>query len=327
MKESSKQNDTEQTIIGVDVSSKKLDLHNNDSGSHSIIANEVKEINAWIKQLKSKHAALLVVMEATGGYENLLVQALHDNEVDCAVANPLQIRNFARGCGLLEKNDRIDAKIIARFGEVVQPPTKGKLSPDELKLRALVHRRNQILSQVSAEKNRLNQTADTETKDMVMQAIAFYQSQIKEVDCRIGKTIDQCEILQAKAEILNSCPGVGKATIGTLLSELPELGTLNRGQVAKLVGVAPIARDSGKKSGYRSTFAGRSTVRKVLYMAALVATRYNRPMHVFYQRMLAKGKPKKLALVAVMRKLLITLNTMLKTKQMWRETNLAIDKN
>lgn len=319
-------NNKTQTVIGVDVSSRKLDLHDNASGSHSIIANEPKEIRAWVKRLAARKTPQIVVMEATGGYENTLVEILHDHDIACAVSNPLQVRNFARGLGLLEKNDKIDAKMIARFGEVVDPRRQEKPTPDERKLKALVHRRNQILSQISAEKNRIEQTADGETKAMVKLAVEFYKQQIKEVDRSIERTVEQCENLKAKAEILNSVPGVGKATVGTLLAELPELGALNRGQVAKLVGVAPITRDSGKSSRKRSVFAGRSTVRKVLYMAALVATRYNEPLQRFYQRLLANGKPKKLALVAVMRKLLVTLNTMIKNQEPWRETKLAIDK-
>lgn len=273
----------QKNVIGVDVSSQKLDLHDNASDTHSIIANEPAEIKAWVKRISARKTPVRVVMEATGGYENLLVQTLHDHDIEVAVINPLQIRNFARGCGLLEKNDKIDAQIIARFGKVVNPPPQDKPTESERKLKSLVHRRNQILSQVSAEKNRLDQTADAETKDLVKQAIEFYKQQIKQVDQRLEQTVEQCEKLKPKAEILNSVPGVGKATVGTLLAELPELGSLNRGQVAKLVGVAPIARDSGKKSGQRKTFAGRSTVRKVLYMAALVSTRYNPPLQRFYQ--------------------------------------------
>ena len=152
---------------------------------------------------------------------------------------------------MIEKTDQIDAAIIARFGEVVQPRIAEKPTENEKKLRALVHRRNQILSQISAEGNRSQQTADEETRGMIVQAIAFYKTQVKAVDKRISEVISQCEVLSPKAELLASCPGVGMATVGILLAELPELGNLNRGQVSKLVGVAPIACDSGQKEGKR----------------------------------------------------------------------------
>lgn len=313
-----------QNVVGVDVASEKLDIHDTLSNCHSIIANDRTEIESFVNCIVHRKQSTLVVMEATGGYENQLVDALHAAEIDCSVVNPLQIRNFAKGCGLMEKNDKIDAQIIARFGQVVEPILKKKPSESEKKLRALVHRRDQILSQVSIEHNRKKQTADSETKSMIEQALLFYKQQIKDVDRRIAEVMTQCESLAAKAKILESCPGVGAATIGMLLSELPELGQLNRGQIAKLVGVAPIAKDSGKKQGKRTTFAGRAMIRKVLYMAALVSTRYNAAMKRFYQRLLAKGKPKKLALVAVMRKLIVTLNTMVKNKELWSESKLAL---
>ena len=262
-------------------------------------------------------------MEATGGYERLLVESLQDYDIACAVVNPLQIRQFARGCGLIEKTDRLDAAIIVRFAKVVQPRVTEKPTQSERKLRALVHRRTQILSQVSSEHNRLQQTADEETCSMIEQAIAFYKTQIQAVQTRIAEVIAECETLAEKSRLLSSCPGVGVVTVGILLAELPELGCLNRGQISKLVGVAPIACDSGQKEGKRSTFAGRAPVRKVLYMAALTATKHNEPLKQFYQRLLIKGKPKKVALVAVMRKLLITLNVIATTKKHWAHPTAA----
>ena len=306
------------TVIGIDVAKQKLDIVNSTTNQHLIIANNKEEIAALISQWKKPNKDLLVVMEATGGYEHLLVELLWEAEIPCSVVNPLQIRNFAKGCGLIEKNDRIDAQIIARFGEVVRPKTWEKPSENERKLKSLVHRREQILSQLYAENNRRQQTDDQETKSLVEQAIAFYKNQLKQLDQRIAQVLKTCQTLSAKAAILRSCPGVGPATIGMLLSELPELGKLNRGQIAKLVGVAPIVKDSGKKKGKRTTLAGRSMVRKVLYMAALVATRHNERLKVFYQRLVAKGKPKKVAIVAVMRKLLVILNTMIKNQKQWK---------
>ena len=319
-------NDSYQNYVGVDVASKKLDIFDSKTRTHSIILNTPEEIETFVQQIKLSKVKTLVAMEATGGYESLLAGALQANKIACSVSNPLQVRNFAKGCGMIEKNDKIDARMIARFGQVVQPKTKEKPSESERKLKALVHRRDQILSQLYAENNRKQQTFDLETKAMIEQAIKFYKDQIKEVDKRISQVLAACKTLTQKAKILDSCPGVGAATIGMLLSELPELGRINRGQIAKLVGIAPIAKDSGQKIGKRATYAGRSMVRKVLYMAALVATRFNPTLQHFYQRLLAKGKPKKVALVAVMRKLLVTLNTMIKNNECWRnprETELA----
>lgn len=315
-----------QNWIGIDVASKKLDLFDSQSQQHTIIDNDDTAIKQLTKKIATSGTKTLVVMKATGGYESLLVEHLHADKIDVAVVNPLQIRNFARGCGLLEKTDKIDARIIARFGQVVSPQLKQPLSEGEKKLRALVHRRDQILSQCHAEHTRKQQTADAEMVAMIDSSIAFYQAQIREVDRRITQTIKTTPELHARAGLLESCPGVGPATIGMLLAELPELGHINRGQIAKLVGVAPLSKDSGTKSRRRSTGAGRSMIRRVLYMAALVATRYNPPLKAFYQRLVVKGKPKKVALVAVMRKLLIILNTMLKKQQKWRKTSLALDK-
>ena len=315
-----------QNWIGVDVASRKIDLFDWQTQTHQVIENSVASLEKLASKIKRQSGKTLVVMEATGGYENGLVDALQQAGIDCAVINPLQIRNFARGCGMLEKTDKIDAFMIARFAQVVNPKPKEIASEDQRKLRALVSRRTQILTQLSAERNRRQQTTDRQALDFIEQTIAFYQHQLKDVDRRIASLMEQSADFKDKSEIITSCPGVGAATAGVLLAELPELGEISRGQVAKLVGVAPLAKDSGKKSSHRRTGAGRSSVRRVLYMAALVSTRFNPKLQKFYQRLLMNGKPKKLALVAVMRKLLITLNTMLRNNQTWSETSLAIDK-
>lgn len=307
-------------VIGVDVASRKLDLHDLQKNKHQVIDNDLPAIQRFVRQCKSSTTSMLVVMEATGGYEQHLVDALLEANVDCCVVNPLRIRQFANGCGKLEKNDKIDAKIIAEFGAFVTPVLKEPLSPERTKLRALVHRRSQILSQISAERNRIPQTRDDDVRDLVEEALQFYAKQMKSIDQQIETTIKSCEELSQQADILNSCQGVGPATTGMLLSELPELGHLNRGQIAKLVGVAPIARDSGLKEGKRKTHAGRAMIRKVLYMAALVSTRHNPKLKAFYESLVKRGKPKKVALVAVMRKLLIILNAMIKNQKFCQDS-------
>jgi len=306
-------------VIGVDVASRKLDLHDLNTGKHVVIENTPTAICKKLQQVEKANGCTFVVMEATGGYEQYLVDALHQANIDCAVVNPRRIRQFANGCGKLEKNDKIDAQIIAEYGAFVDPMLKQPLSPERKKLRALVHRRSQILSQQSAERNRIAQCYDDEIRGMIQESLKFYQQQMDEIDKQIASIIAATKELSQHNDILNSCPGVGPATTGILLAELPELGELNRGQIAKLVGVAPIAKDSGTKQGRRRTTAGRGMIRKVLYMAALVSTRHNPRFKAHYQSLLERGKPKKVALVAVMRKMLITLNTMIKKQQTWQE--------
>lgn len=314
-----------QNYVGVDVASQKLDVYDSTRKTHEVIPNSPQAIAAWAHQCKQQlQGPTLVVVEATGGYENTLVDALEHAQIDVAVINPLRIRNFAKGCGLLEKTDQIDAFVIARFGQVVCPDPRQPLSENTKKLRALNRRRNQILEQINSERRRLPQTSDEESTKWIQQSIRFSKSQKKEVEARIAEILNCPEFIE-KAKQLQTVPAVGPVTVGTLLAELPELGQINKRQIAKLVGVAPIAKDSGTRNGRRKTFAGRSGVRKVLYMAALVATRHNPILKAYYQRLLIKGKPRKVALVAVMRKLLVILNTMTKKQQNWREPSLAID--
>ncbi|GIW99484.1 MAG: IS110 family transposase [Pirellulaceae bacterium] len=314
-------NSSYENVIGVDVSKDKLDVYQSGSQKHQVVENTEQEIQLWVGQIPPRS---LVVTEATGGYESQLVEALHEAHIDVAIVNPLQIRNFARGCGLLEKTDKIDASIIARFGQVVPVQLKQPPSENQKHLLMLNRRRSQILEHLGAERNRLKQTQDPEVQQLIGQAIEFYTTQLKEVDQRIKKLLHSPEF-QQQAERLQSATGIGPATTATLIAELPELGQINRRQIAKLVGVAPLARDSGTVQRRRSTSAGRANIRKVLYMAAIVAVRHNETMKAFYQRLLAKGKPKKVALVAVMRKLLLILNAMEKNKQNYREPSLALD--
>lgn len=313
-------------IIGVDVASRKLDVFDSSTNKHQVIKNSIDSITQFSKKIADCQSNVLVVMEATGGYERELLDMLHEFKIDCAVINPLRARQFAKGCGKLEKNDKIDAQILAEFGAVVPVKLHQQPSKDRRKLQRLVQRRSQILSHLQAEENRLSKEEDKEMQAMIESAIAFYKQQRKEIDKVISKAIEHSKELAGQSKLLRSCPGVGPVTSAILLSELPELGRLNRGQVAKMVGVAPIANDSGMRSGKRQTQAGRRKVRKVLYMAALVATQKNQRFKKFYQAMLQRGKPKKVALIAVARKMLVALNSMTKNNQNWRETNLALDK-
>jgi transposase len=312
-----------QNVVGVDVSKKKLDLFFSLKEKYAVIQNSIHAIEQFVADVKASGETTLVIMEATGGYESLLVEFLIEHHIDCAVANPKQVRDFSRGCGMIEKSDPIDARMIARFGQVVKPALTQKTAENERKLKAMVHRRDQIMKQINSEKNRLQQTRDTELREQIQEAIDFYNRQKKQLDQKMKQLITQSESLRQSAEILSSCKGIADVTTAVLLSELPELGSLNRGQVAKLVGVAPIVRESGQSTGKRKTYGGRRLVRRSIYMATIVAMRWNDRIKRFYEHLLAKGKPKKLAIVACMRKLLTILNVMLKTKQKWRENLLA----
>lgn len=307
---------TQSCILGVDVSKSQLDIASGSNGSLQRIGNKRQDILEWIGEF-SKPYQTLVVVEATGGYEGLLVDLLHESKIDVAVVNPRRVRDFAKGVGIDAKTDPIDAKLIAYYGEVVKPQPHVAKSDGEKKLEALVTRRRQLLGLVTQENNRLQQTRDPEIEEFIRQSLASLKKQVKEIDLRIAKAVSGDKQNARKIEILQSVKGVGKVTVSTFIAELPELGQLNRGQISKLVGVAPLNQDSGKKKGQRITSGGRSSVRRVLYMATLVATRFNPHIKAFYVRLLAKGKPKKLALVAAMRKLLTILNTLIKKDELW----------
>ena len=304
-------------VVGVDVSKDKLDFAFNDDTQTWAIKNTKEEIvRELIKRIKNPESTV-VVMEATGGYEERLVTLLHEHQIALAVVNPRRVRDFADGIGRDAKTDPIDAQLIAFYGHVVKPQPQAAKSVEEKKLRALVERRKQLLGLINQENNRLQQTTDQEIRGYIKESLETLQKQVKTLDDRLAKCVKDDTANARKVEILDSVKGIGPVAISTFLAELPELGELNRGQIAKLVGVAPMNRDSGKKSGQRRTFGGRSYVRRVLYMATLSATRFNPRIKDFYQRLLAQGKPKKVALTAAMRKLLTILNTLIKNDELW----------
>jgi len=235
-----------------------------------------------------------------------------------AVVNPRQVRDFAKGIGKDAKTDLIDAKVIATFAAVVQPQSLAAKSDHEQKHAALVTRRGQLLQLINQEKNRLQQAWDRDVQKSIRDVLKSLEKQLKSVDAQLAKMLQSDPRNQRTIEILQSVKGIGPVTISTLLAELPELGKLNRSQVAKLVGVAPINRDSGKASKKRFIGGGRGQVRRVLYMATLVAVRHNETLKAFYQRLKAHGKESKVALVACMRKLITLLNLLIKTNQVWQ---------
>jgi transposase len=314
-----KKNDSQfAVVVGIDVAKDKLDFDSKAGTLPRVVNNFAESFHAELSKPLADFKNALFVVEATGGYERKIVDWLHEKSQAVAIVNPKQVRHFAKGIGHDAKTDPIDAHVIRRFGEVVQPNPQPIASEAQKKLDALVTRRKQLLDLVNQESNRLKQVSDAEVKKLIQESLRNLKKQLRLLDKRISECVAADKQNARKVEILKSVDGVGPVTIATLLAELPELGQLNRGEIAKLVGVAPINRDSGKRSRKRMTEGGRSYVRKVLYMATLVATRCNQVIKTYYARLVAKGKPKKLALVAAMRKLISTLNVLVKTDQTWQ---------
>ena len=258
----------------------------------------------------------LVVLEATGGYERAAVAALAAAQMPVVVANPRQVRDFARATGQLAKTDRIDAETLALFAERVRPTPRPLADEASAALDALLTRRRQLVGMRGAERNRLEHAPPAVARG-IRTHIRWLERQLSVVDRDLDDMIHQSPVWRAKEDLLRSVPGVGPIVSRTLLGELPELGQLNRRRIAALAGVAPFACDSGTLRGRRVVWGGRASVRAALYMSALVATRWNPVIRAFYQRLLAAGKPKKVALVACMRKLLTILNVMLRTNTPW----------
>lgn len=302
-------------VIGVDVSKAKLDIA---LPTESLeIANNAKAIQQLVDRIKTD--SVIVVMEATGGYENQLVQVLHKNSIALTVVNPRRVRDFAKSLGMDAKTDPIDAGVIAYYGEVAKPAPQRAKSKEAKKIVALVERRRQLQGFIGQEMNRLHQVDDVEIKKFLQKSLEWLKKQLNIVDKRLAKALKQLAAGdQRKIEILDSAKGIGPVAIATFLAELPELGELSRSEIAKLVGVAPMNNDSGQKPRKRKTMGGRSYVRRVLYMATLTATRFNPTIRKFYQHLLAEGKEKKVALVAAMRKFLTILNTLIKKDELWK---------
>lgn len=259
-----------------------------------------------------------VVVEATGGYERQVVAELLEAGYRVAVVNPRQVRAYAIGVGLLAKTDKLDAAVIARFAQHVQPRMLREMPEQQHELAELVTRRRQVLDLRTMESNRLQQAMTKAARKSLQAVIHTLDGQIKRLDDAIAKLIDSDDDWRAKSELLQSTPGLGRVTAATLLAELPELGELNRQQIASLVGVAPFNDDSGQHQGTRHISGGRASVRHVLYMAALVAKTHNPTIQAFAQRLAKDGKQSKVILTACMRKLLVILNTMLKNKTPWK---------
>lgn len=302
-------------VIGIDVGKAQLDVGLVDEKRVRVWANDEAgraELSDWVVE----QGASLVVVEASGGYEAAVVSELVGCEQEVALVNPTRVRAFAKAEGTLAKTDSIDARVIARFGATMKPQARARREEAQVELNEQVTRRRQLVLMLTAEKNR-RQTASPSMRTHIASHIAWLQAEIEALEEQISQAIKAKPEWAETAKRVESVPGIGFITSATLVADLPELGQLNRQKIAALVGVAPFNRDSGKKRGKRRIFGGRTSVRSVLYMATLSAIRHNPVIKKFYHHLLDKGKLKKVALIACMRKLLVILNTMVKSGQDW----------
>ena len=307
---------TESVFVGIDVSKAQLDIALRPEGRFAV-PNDEAGIARILAHLRAVPPAL-VVLEATGGLEIPLTGALAAAGMPVVVVNPRQVRDFAKATGQLAKTDALDAQILAHFAEVIRPERRPLPDEHTQTLAAILARRRQLVEMVVAEKNRLG-SARPPVRKSLRTHITWLERELTHTDTTLAHAIRESPVWREKDDLLRSAPGVGPVLTTTLLADLPELGTLTGKQIGALVGVAPLNRDSGRWRGKRSVWGGRGQVRAVLYMAALVATRFNPVIRAFYQRLLAAGKAKKVALTACMRKLLIILNAMLKHRTTWRQ--------
>ncbi len=307
--------DLKETFIGIDVSKARLDVAVYEPAADWQFENSELGIARLIERLQSLQPTV-IVLEATGGYELRLVTELAAAHLPVVVTNPRRVRNFARSTGKLAKTDKLDARMLAHYAAAIRPEPRPLPTEQEDQLTALLTRRRQIVDMLTVEKNRRH-TVRVSMRADLDEHIAWLMDKLAKLDAEIDQFIQSSGLWSEKAAVLNSVPGVGRVTTSTLLAMLPELGTLNRQEIAALVGVAPLNRDSGKKTGRRHVYGGRAPVRSVLYMAALSARKHNPAICKFYEHLIQQGKEKKVALTACMRKLLVILNAMLRSKRAW----------
>lgn len=308
-------NDSSFNYVGIDVAKARLDCDLPHRGA-SQYANEPTQWAELIEQFQGLERCCVVV-EASGGLEMPLVQAIAEQGIAVAVVNPRQVRDFARAQGVLAKTDKLDARLIREFAEAVKLQPRPLKHEQQLELSALVKRRQQLLEMLTAERNRLH-TAPRPLHKQLKEHIQWLKQQLKSNDHERDRLIKHSPLWQAKADLLRSAPGIGPIASSSLIADLPELGTLNRREIAALVGLAPFNRDSGTLRGRRAIWGGRAGVRSTLFMATLSATRFNPVIKAFYQKLIHAGKPHKVAMTACMRKLLVILNTMVKNQTPWQ---------
>lgn len=312
----------EMIYVGIDVCKDRLDVGFWPSGKTFSEPNDAKGIARLVKRL-SKREPSLVVLESTGRLEVPVALELGEAGVPYRIVNPRQVRDFAKALGQLAKTDRIDSIVLARWAESAKLEPKPLPDAERRELRALVMRRLQLIETKVAEENRLKSELVPKVRKSLKDSIAWLERQIKKLDNDLDRMVKNSPTFSDLNDLIQSVPGIGPNTANMIIACLPEMGTLNRRSVAALVGVAPLNRDSGKTQGRRFCWGGRAEVRAALYMAALVASRYNPVIKAIYLRLRAKGKPAKIALVACMRKLLVIMNAMVRDQTPWRQTSTA----
>ena len=303
-------------FVGIDVSKARLDVALGSAGELLSADNDARGIGTLVRRLLAVGPAQ-VVLEASGGVETAAVAELSAAGLAVVVVNPRQVRDFARATGQLAKTDALDARMLALFAERIRPAVRPLPDAQERELKALVARRRDLVEMLTAERNRLSAAPKLLHQELAAH-IRWLEARLEQRDGDLDRMLRASPLWREREDLLRAVPGVGRVLCTTLLAELPELGRLSRREIAKLVGVAPLNRDSGAMRGRRTVWGGRASVRAPLYMATLTAVRHNPALKAFYGRLLAAGKPKKLALTAAMRKLLLILNAILKTGSTWR---------
>ena len=306
----------QEVFVGIDVSKGSLDYAVSNAKGIDQVGNDRKGITGLIAQMRQNHPSLIVV-EATGGYEQAVVDGLFEAGLPVARVSPQRVHQYARARGLLAKTDKIDAGNLAEYGEHIRPRLYVAKGKEEEHLSALLTRRKQLIDMVMAEKNRLR-TACEAVKSSLQTMIACLGEELKRLDQEVDSFMDGHAELKEREQLLRSARSIGPVTAATMLAELPELGELDRKQIAALVGVAPMNHDSGRRRGYRKTKGGRPDVRRALYMATLTGIRYNPVIKANYERLVGRGKEKKVAITACMRKFLIILNAMMRDQKPFR---------
>ena len=312
---------TTDTYVGIDLSKTHLDVAVHATGEPWRVTYETAGIKQVITQLLAV-APTLIVLEATGGLEARLVSALAAAQLPVAVVNPRQVRAFAHAAGILAKTDRLDAQVLAHFAAAMQPTPRPRPDAATQQLSAILTRRQQVVDMLTAETNRLHQQTHPALRKRVRAHITWLTKELERTEKELTQLIQQSQTWRVQDDLLQSAKGVGPVLSNTLLAEVPELGRLNRKQVAALSGVAPWNHDSGRHRGRRRIWGGRARVRAVLYMGALSATKWNPVIKAFYERLLAAGKEKKVALTACMRKLLTILNAMVQQQTKWQDVSI-----
>lgn len=305
------------SYVGIDVSKDRLDVHVRPGGQAFAVARNGKGLGDLVERLRGV-APKLIVVEATGGFETIVAAAIAGAALPLAVVNPAQVRHFAQAVGKRAKTDPVDAAVLAHFAEAVKP--EPRQLPDEAArlLAELVSRRAQVIEMLVAERQREKRASAVRVRKSLARHIAALEKELPEIDRDIDTMVRGSPVWREKEDLLVSFPGVAHTIARTMLADLPELGRLTRREIASLVGVAPFTRQSGQWRGKSMIAGGRSSARAALFMAALSASRYNPVLRDFYQRLLARGKPKMVALIAVARKLLTILNAMLRDKKQWQ---------